>query len=284
MIPLGKSIMGAASIWMLMACTPPVAIGQSAHAAPEHAPVIADNSATTPQPGIKQYVAEIVAAYPHDPTAFTQGLFFHAGALYEGTGRYGQSTLRRVHLETGEVLAGRRLPDTVFGEGIALWQDKIIGLTWQSGIGFVFDLASLIPVNTFTYTGEGWGLTANETHLILSDGTSVLRFLDPQTFKMSQSVEVTRTGIPVWKLNELEWIDGEVWANVWEENVVLRIDPQTGHVTGEIDLSPLVNATPVQAPRSDVLNGIAHDAATGRIFVTGKNWPTLYEIKIHAAE
>ena len=222
---------------------------------------------------------EIVATYPHDPTAFTQGLVFRNGELRESTGRY-PSTIRRVRLEDGQILAKRDLDMRLFGEGLTVFGDRMITLTWQTGEGFVWDPDTLEPEGTFTYTGEGWGLTHDGARLILSDGTARLRFLDPFTFAETGGITVNWQGRPVGRLNELEFIDGEVWANVWQTDAVLRIDLATGNILSVIDLSGLLAEGEVADPNDEVLNGIAWDPATRRLFVTGKNWPTLFEIRV----
>ncbi len=219
-----------------------------------------------------------MAVYPHDPNAFTQGLAIAGGQLYEGTGLYGQSTIRKVDLATGRVEKQRPINATYFGEGIAILGDHLYELTWQHGIGIVYDLATFSQQRTFQYTGEGWGLTQDGKQLILSDGSAKLRFLDPQTFAVVREIEVRDHGQPVTKLNELEYVDGEIWSNVWYDDRIARISPATGEVLGWIDLAALY---PKSARSSEaVLNGIAYDAAAKRLFVTGKNWPQLYEIEI----
>ncbi len=224
------------------------------------------------------YTYAIVRAYPHDPAAFTQGLVYADGVLYESTGLYGRSSLRRVALETGEVLQQRDLPAEYFGEGLALFDGRLIQLTWQNNIGFVYDAASFALQQTWTYPTEGWGLTHDGTHLIMSDGSATLRFLDPRTFQAQREVLVTDGGRPVGWLNELEYVNGEVFANVWQTDWIARIDPQTGRVLGWIDLSGLL--APEERQGADVLNGIAYDAQNGRLFVTGKLWPKLFEITL----
>jgi glutamine cyclotransferase len=219
---------------------------------------------------------EVIKAYPHDPEAFTQGLVIANGELFEGTGRNGASSLRRVELETGELLQRKNLGARYFGEGITILDHRIYQLTWQSHIGFVYDLQSFEQLQTFFLPGEGWGITHDGEHLIVSDGTSALRFLDPDTFKELKRVMVTETGQPLDKLNELEFIDGEIWANVWYTDLIVRIDPQSGEVRSKLDLSVLNQ----QKSSDDVLNGIAWDAEKQRLFVTGKLWPELYEIKV----
>jgi len=221
---------------------------------------------------------EVVAAYPHDPDAFTQGLAVEAGQLYEGTGQYGASTLRRVDLATGRPEKQRALGPRYFGEGIAILDGLVYQLTWQNGVVVVYDLETFEVERTMEYEGEGWGLTHDGRQLIMSDGSATIRFRDPQTFAVTREIEVRDDGVAVPKLNELELIDGEIWANIWYDDRIARISPETGEVLGFIDLSALY---PQRARSSEaVLNGIAYDAAAKRLFVTGKNWPQLYEIEI----
>ncbi|HEX2497865.1 MAG TPA: glutaminyl-peptide cyclotransferase [Actinomycetes bacterium] len=224
----------------------------------------------------------VVASHPHDPGAFTQGLAYVNGTLYEATGSagVGPSSLRRVDLATGAVQARHDLAGEDFGEGIAVVGDRIIQLTWQSQTGFVYDRATLRPLGTFRYPGEGWGLAYDGRRLIMSDGTDRLRFLDPTTFVEVGSVLVRDAGRPVDQLNELEYIDGQVYANVWQTDRIVRIDPATGQVTAVIDLAGLLPAADRESGQVDVLNGIAYDAAGDRLFVTGKLWPKLYEIEL----
>jgi len=221
----------------------------------------------------------IVHAYPHDATAFTQGLVFVNGMLYESTGERGQSSLRMVDLASGRVLQQHDLAAKYFGEGLTDWQSHLIQLTWQSHLGFVYDTFSFRTIRTFTYPWEGWGLTHDSRHLILSDGTSVLHLLDPSTFKPVGKIQVTADGQPVMNLNELEYIHGEIYANIWETNRIARISPATGKVTEWIELSGLRPAA-VQQNDNAVLNGIAYDSQHDRLYVTGKLWPKLYEIKL----
>jgi glutamine cyclotransferase len=224
-----------------------------------------------------RYTYSVVNVYPHDANAFTEGLVFENGFLYESTGFYGNSSLRRVDLETGEVLQLRTLPAQYFGEGIAIVGDKIVQLTWQSHVGFVYDKATFNLLQEFEYPTEGWGLTFDGKRLIMSDGTSNLYFLDPVTFKRIGQVTVHDT-TPVTDLNELEYVKGSVYANVWEEEKIAVINPQTGQVTAWIDLTgiqDLKNQDP-----NNVLNGIAYDANGDRLFVTGKMWPHVFEIKL----
>lgn len=225
---------------------------------------------------VETWIPEVVARYPHDTNAFTQGLIFHDGFLYESTGRRGQSSLRKVELETGRVQQFRPLSAQFFAEGLAAHDGRLIQLTWQSGVGFVYGLEDFNPEQRFRYEGEGWGLTHDGERLIMSDGTANLRFLDPADFSLLGSIEVTVEGQPVANLNELEFIDGEVWANIWYDERIVRIDPGTGAVLGWIDLSALYPAA--ARPADAVVNGIAYDAAADRIFVTGKLWPAIFEI------
>lgn len=226
----------------------------------------------------------VVATYPHDRGAFTEGLFWHGGRLFESTGLEGRSTIREVRLADGKVLRRRTLPPDVFGEGIVAWGDRLIGLEWQTGRGSVWSLARFSPLRRFAYKGEGWGLTRDARRLIMSDGTDRLRFLDPLTLAETGRVAVRAEGRPVARLNELEWIDGEVWANIWQTDRIARIDPKTGRVKGWIDLTGLLPPGERLAGDTDVLNGIAWDAKRRRVFVTGKNWPKLYEIRLLPAK
>jgi glutaminyl-peptide cyclotransferase len=222
---------------------------------------------------------ETVRSYPHDPTAFTQGLAFHEGRLYESTGRYGESTLRRVELETGRVIDRVQVPDQYFAEGVTLHDGRLYQLTWLQGMGFIYDLATFEQQGTFPYDGEGWGIATDGASLILSDGSNVLRFVDPATHELQRSVEVMDGPDHVHDLNELEWVRGEVWANVWHTERIARIDPQTGRVKGWLDLAGVI-PTPRPDDPEAVLNGIAYDPATDRLFVTGKLWPQLFEISV----
>jgi glutamine cyclotransferase len=228
--------------------------------------------------GIPTYGYRIAATYPHDPGAFTQGLFWLDGSLYESTGHVGQSTLRRVNLEDGRVLQRIDIP-RVFGEGSVNWGNEIISITWQDGVGYRWDRATFRQLGTFTYPGEGWGLTQNGSEIIMSDGTAELRFLDPATMQERRRITVTADGERVANLNELEWVNGEIFANVWQTPRIARIDPATGNVTGWIDLGQLA-AQHEQGDPDRVLNGIAYDAARDRLFVTGKYWNRLYEIDL----
>lgn len=224
------------------------------------------------------YSYEIVNTYPHDATAFTQGLVFHQGALYESAGNYGRSSLRKVELETGRVLRKVDVPSQYFAEGLALFNGRLLQLTWQEFTGFVYDLETFQQQGTFSYTGQGWGLTQDGTSLIMSDGTNQLRWLDPQTFQVQRTLSVTDRGKRIELLNELEYVNGEVWANIWYTDRLARINPANGSVTGWIDLTGLLPVA--DSARADVLNGIAYDAAGNRLFVTGKWWPKLFEIRL----
>ncbi len=228
------------------------------------------------------YTYHIRARYPHDPTAFTQGLLYHDGFLFESTGLLGASSLRRVDLESGVVRQRRNLDANLFGEGLALWDTTLIQLTWQNQTALRWGLRSFDSLGTFSYATQGWGLTADAARLIMSDGTARLFFRDPQTFALLGEMPVTDSRGEVAWLNELEWIAGEVWANVWRTDDIVRIDPATGRIVGWLDLSGLLTAAEAQA--ADVLNGIAWDAAGGRLFVTGKNWPWLFWIEVVPAE
>jgi glutaminyl-peptide cyclotransferase len=228
---------------------------------------------------IPTYGFRIVHTYPHDRGAFTEGLFYRGGFLYESTGLEGRSSIRKVRLETGEVVQKRDTPSQYFGEGIVAWKDRLIELTWRSGIGFVYDLATFRPLTSFRYPGEGWALTSDASRLIMSDGTPDIRFLDPRTFKEIGHITVTADGALVINVNELEWVKGQIYANIWQTNRIARIDPKSGRVVGWIDLGPL--AASVGANSADaVLNGIAYDAVHDRLFVTGKLWPKLFEIRL----
>lgn len=226
------------------------------------------------------YGYTVVHAYPHDPAAFTEGLFYLNGFLYESTGLEGKSDIRKVQLTTGKVLQRRPLDRRYFGEGIVAWKGRLHELTWQSQIGFTYDLSTFKPRGSFKYAGEGWALTQDGRRIIMSDGTPQLRFLDPQTLAETSRLNVTLNGRPLAMLNEVEWVKGEVLANVWQTNFIVRIDPKTGAVTGVIDLTPLVGQELAKGRQIDVLNGIAYDAEHDRLFVTGKLWPDLYEIRL----
>ncbi len=222
---------------------------------------------------------EIKHVYPHDPGAFTEGLFYLKGALFESTGLVGQSTIRRVRLQDGAVLQSHAIAPNLFGEGIVNWGDEIVSLTWQDHAGFRWDLKTLKQKKTFSYKGEGWALTQDGKHLIMSDGTPVLRFRDPVTFREVRHITVTADGRPVPNLNELEWVKGEIFANIWQTNLIARIDPKTGKIKAWIDMAGLPE-TSSTANHDAVLNGIAYDREHDRLFITGKNWPHLYEVRL----
>ena len=228
---------------------------------------------------VVRYGYEIIATWPHDRAAFTQGLVFRNGGFLESTGLNGQSTLREVEVKSGRVLKQVTLARQYFAEGLAVVGEKAFQLTWQNHTGFVYDADTFRLEREFSYEGEGWGLTTDGRALILSDGSSRLRFLDPATFAVTRTVEVTAQGKPVLRLNELEFIRGEIFANVWQTNEVVRIDPITGHVRGAIDFSGLLSPQDLH-PDLDVLNGLAYDAAADRLFVTGKRWPKIFEVRL----
>jgi glutamine cyclotransferase len=246
------------------------------HACLRHAGRAASGNDQGPTRPAARYTARVVRTYPHDPAAFTQGLVFKDGSLYESTGMRRQSTLREVALETGTVLRSHALPDACFGEGITIRDGLVFQLTWESNTGFVYRQGDFALLRTFRYPGEGWGLTHDASRLIMSDGTSQLRFLDPVTLEETGRVRVRDANGPVVRLNELEYVRGTVFANVWLTDRIAMIDPETGHVTGWIDLSGLLE----DRSGAGVLNGIAFDASTGRLFVTGKRWPLLFEIEL----
>ena len=224
------------------------------------------------------YGVKVIASFAHDREAFTQGFLYEKGMLYEGTGQYGHSSLRRMTLDGGNFEI-RKLPKIFFGEGVTVFENRVIQLTWKARVGLIWDKDSLVLIGTFTYPTEGWGLTHDGRFLIMSDGSANLTFLDPTTFQAQRRVSVTDAHGPVTRLNELEYIKGEIWANVWMDSRIARINPENGKVTGWIDLSELVATT---APDSvdSVLNGIAYDQDNDRIFVTGKRWPKIFEIEI----
>lgn len=226
-----------------------------------------------------RYGYEVVAAWPHDRGAFTQGLVFRDGNFLESTGLNGQSSLREAEAKTGRVLKQVGVPAQFFAEGLAVLGDRAYQLTWQSHKGFVYDVDTFRLEREFAYEGEGWGLATDGHTLILSDGTSRIRFLDPATFQVLRTIDVIEDGKPVARLNELEWINGEIFANVWQTDRVVRIDPATGQVGGVIDFAGLLPATE-RGPETDVLNGIAYDAANDRLFITGKRWPKIFEVRL----
>ena len=233
------------------------------------------------QDSIPVYGYRVVHSYPHDTKAYTEGLLYLDGNFYESTGQVGASTVRKVDLHTGKVLQSAPTPWPDYGEGIAVWKDKLIQLSWQNHEGFIYDLATLKPQARFPYPGEGWALTGDGKQLYMSDGTPTIRILDPDTLKQTGQIDVTADGQPLANLNELEWVKGQIYANVWLTTRIARIDPASGKVVGWIDLAGLVPpADTLIDPVNDVLNGIAYDAQRDRLFVTGKCWPKLYEIEL----
>ena len=228
---------------------------------------------------VSVYGYEVVNTFPHDPAAFTQGLVFHEGALLESTGQYGESTLRRVELKTGKVLERVAVGEQFFAEGLALMNGKLYQLTWQNKRGFVYDPQTFEKTGEFAYEGEGWGLTHDGESLILSDGSDQLRFIDPNTFRVRRAISVNDRGRAVEQLNELEYVKGEIYANVWHLNRVARIDPKSGRVVGWVDLTGLLKPGETSDPEA-VLNGIAYDERGDRLFVTGKLWPKVFEVRL----
>lgn len=232
-----------------------------------------------PAPLLADTPWRLTGTYPHDPRAFTQGLLWLDGALYESTGIEGASDIRKVRLKDGKVIRRRAIGPSYFGEGIVQWGDRIVSLTWRHRRGFIWRLADFAPVGDFRYEGEGWGLTQDGTHIIMSDGSAQLRFLDPDTLAEKRRITVTFNGRPVDRLNELEYVKGEIWANIWFDTHIARIDPRDGRVIDWLDIGALAAKAGVD-PGRDVANGIAYDAAKDRLFVTGKNWPRLFEIRV----
>jgi glutaminyl-peptide cyclotransferase len=240
---------------------------------------VGKKNSTTPTP---VYTFKVIHAFPHDPNAYTQGLAYRDGFLYEGTGLYGRSSLRKVRLETGEVVQRVSLAPEYFGEGITLIKSEIVQLTWKAGVGFVYSASDFSLLRKFNYEGEGWGLTTNGSELFLSDGSDEIRVLDASTFKEKRRIKAHDGETPIPQLNELEWVEGEIIANVWHSDRIARISPRSGKVTGWIDLSGLLS--PIYRRDTEaVLNGIAYDAVTKRLFVTGKLWPSVFEIEVEKA-
>lgn len=237
-------------------------------------PVASSNAVTT-------YTLEVVHPWPHDRGAFTQGLVFRNGSLIESTGLYGRSSLREVDLRTGSISKQVTVPMEYFAEGLAAIGSKLYQLTWREHKGFVYDADTFQKIGEFSYEGEGWGLATDGTHLILSDGTAQIRFLDPSDFSVVRTIDVRQDGQPVERLNELEFVRGEIFANVWQTDRILRIDASSGRVVGVIDCAGLLPAAD-RAPNTDVLNGIAYDAASDRLILTGKLWPEYFEVRLRA--
>ena len=237
-------------------------------------------AADTGPAGVVDYTYKVVHTYPHDPEAFTEGLFYLDGYLYESTGLEEHSSVRKVRLETGEVVQKHDLPPQYFGEGIVNWKNRIDQLTYKSEVGFVYDRGTFNVESQFQYPGEGWALTQDGKRIIMSDGTPEIRFWDPETLKELGRVTVTLDGQPLKDVNELEWVKGEIYANVWMTDEIVRIDPNTGKVTGRVDLTGILDPSLRVPGETDVLNGIAWDAKQDRLFVTGKKWPKLFEIQL----
>jgi glutamine cyclotransferase len=237
-------------------------------------------SNSSPENAVVQKLGyEIVNIWPHDPGAFTQGLVFLEGKMIESTGQVGRSSLRNIEIQTGRILKQIDIPPPYFAEGIALLNNKIYQLTWEQQLGFIYDAQSFERLGEFKYDGEGWGLTSDGRSLILSDGSNRIRFIDPDSFQVRKTIAVMDEKVPVRDLNELEFVNGEIYANIWHDDRIAVINPQTGRVTAWIDLTGLLQPGDVQDSEA-VLNGIAYDQSTGRFFVTGKLWPRLFEIKI----
>ncbi|HEX7639733.1 MAG TPA: glutaminyl-peptide cyclotransferase [Burkholderiaceae bacterium] len=268
-----RILTGAAALAAALA----LAVPAPATAAAPAASAAAAGGAEAPIP---VYGYKVVHAYPHDLNAFTEGLFYDHGYLYESTGLEGRSSVRKVRLETGQVVQRADLPPQFFGEGITAWDGRLIGLTWKSQMGYVLTLDGFDTLGQFGYPGEGWGLTHDDREVIMSDGTPDIRFLDPKTLVETHRIHVTAQGRPVDQINELEWVEGEIYANIWQTDRIARIDPKTGRVLGWIDLAGLLPKADVIPQHTDVLNGIAYDAAGKRLFVTGKMWPKLFEIRL----
>ncbi|OGP90377.1 MAG: hypothetical protein A2031_05615 [Deltaproteobacteria bacterium RBG_19FT_COMBO_43_11] len=224
-------------------------------------------------------VIKVINIFPHDPDAFTQGLVYHKGYLYESTGRYEKSSLRKVDIKTGKIIKIIKLAPEYFGEGITIFDNKIYQLTWMNEAGFIYDLKKIKKINKFSYSGEGWGITTDNKNFYMSNGTSVISCLDPITLKVIRKINVHDGQLPVININELEFIKGEIWANVFMEDIIVRISPLTGKVLSWVDLSGLYSLLP-DATGIDVLNGIAYDKINDKIYVTGKYWPYIFEIKL----
>lgn len=258
------------SLALAVLISPAIGLAQSAPPAETTAPA---------ETGPVVYDVEVVARLPHDPDAFTQGLLWHDGHLYESTGQVGQSQIRKVDPTTGEVLAARDIPADQFGEGLALWDDELVSLTWRNGVIHRWSLEGLEAVRSDPFPYEGWGLTVLGDQLVASDGSATLRFLDPETYAVQREITATLDGKPVPRLNELEAIDGLIWANQWYSQAIVGIDPASGAIRSIVDMSPLVREVAATDP-GGVLNGIAHDPQADRWFVTGKLWPTMFEVRL----
>lgn len=255
-----------------------IGLALTASACQAQPPATSDAAPATP--ALAHYKVRVVRTFPHDPQAFTEGLFYDGGALYESTGHNGQSFIRKVDLATGNVLRSVSIASTFFGEGIAPWKGSIVSLTWKTGTGFVWDQDDFRMQKSFNYQGEGWGMTHNDANLIMSDGSPTLKFLDPTTLTVAKTVDVTLNGQPLQRVNELEWVDGKILANVWMTDEIVRIDPGTGKVDAVIDVSDLPDIAEAQKDQDAVPNGIAYDPTGHRLFVTGKLWPHLYQVEL----
>ena len=226
------------------------------------------------------HLVKVIASFPHDPAAFTQGLVVHGGEFYESTGLNGESSLRRVEIATGRVLQEVKVPEKYFAEGLALVGDELLQLTWQTRIGFVYDRQTFKQKRTFSYKTEGWGIAYDgSSQLVMSDGSDTLSFLDPKTLAVTRTLRVKDAAIPVPNLNELEWIDGEIWANIWMTDRIARVSPRTGQVASWVNLDSVWPVSQ-RMPPADVMNGIAYDRDTRRLYVTGKKWPRVYQIAV----
>ena len=260
-----RAILSRFVVLFLLTVSPPFLSGKTSYQIAAKAP--------------REQTFVVVRVFPHDTSAYTQGLAYRDGFLYEGTGRNGQSSLRKVRLETGDVIQHVDLGPEFFGEGITIIKDRVFQLTWKSGAGFVYDLNSFHLLQKFAYSGEGWGLATNGRELFLSDGTSEIRVLDAESFQEKRRLRVHDKATPIDQLNELELVEGQIFANVWHSNRIARISTQTGDVVGWIDLTGLLSPIYRLEPEA-VLNGIAYDPIRKRLFVTGKLWPSVFEIKL----
>jgi glutaminyl-peptide cyclotransferase len=273
LVAMWRSMPARLVLLLLVGSSLAVACGASSPAPPE-----ARAASAVAEPAVAQYGYQIVRSHPHDPAAFTQGLTIADGQLYEGTGLYGQSSLRRVDLTTGAALQQIALDGRYFGEGVAVVGDRIVQLTYQTGVGFVYDRTTFAKQKEFTYSGEGWGLTYDGQRLIMSDGSDTLRFWNPDTLAEVGRLRVRDGDRAIDRINELEYVDGAIYANIWQEERIARIDPKTGVVNAWIDMSNLLTATE-RSRGVDVLNGIAHDPKTGHFLITGKLWPWVFEVR-----
>ena len=281
-----RGLVAVALVALLLCCRPESGsvrpFSTTARAAPNEASALKTESSASAKASpesLVMYECEVVHNFPHDRAAFTQGLVFLDGYLLESTGLKGRSSLRKVELASGRVLQQVRLSEEYFAEGLAVLGTNIFQLTWQNGKCLVYDLATFNKRREFSYSGEGWGLTTDGQSLIMSDGSERLRFLDPKTFKATRTITVAAAGRPLKRLNELEYVKGEIFANIWGSDIIARIDPATGKVLGLIDCTGLLSMTDYDST-TDVLNGIAYDSRSGRLFVTGKHWPKLFEIRL----